>query len=368
MNPPSPSFARLMADATRLARTGNVHGASAAIRAALGGAVVPTAAGNVRADPGVIDVLAREVSIDAPPPVQHVPAAGQFIGASHTDVAGTRTYKLYVPPGYRGQALPLVVMLHGCTQSPDDFAIGTRMNEAALERNFLVLYPAQAHNANPSRCWSWFKHNHQGRGRGEPALLAGMTRAVMARYAVDPQRVYAAGLSAGGAMAVILGDAYPDLFAAIGVHSGLPTGSATDARSAFAAMKGGVCSVSAVAPAGGTPPTIVFHGEQDTTVHPINGERIVAASAAGATPEFERERSANGRAYTRRIYRAAGGRVVAEHWTVHGAGHAWSGGNPRGSYTDAQGPDATDAMLRFFFSNSMHCAHAGTPAARSSPA
>ena len=274
----------------------------------------------------------------------------EFTG-SHSDASGTRAYKLYVPPGYRGQALPLVLMLHGCTQNPDDFAAGTGMNDAALERDFFVLYPAQAQHVNASRCWNWFKHNHQGRGRGEPALLAGMTRDVMRRYNIDLHRVYVAGLSAGGAMAAILGDAYPDLFAAVGVHSGLPTGSATDVKSAFTAMKAGAA---AAASTGRTPPTIVFHGDQDTTVHPVNGEQVVAACAGAARPEFVRARSGNGRAYTRCIYRDAGSRVVAEHWVVHGAGHAWSGGNARGSYTDSKGPDATEEMLRFFFANALH--------------
>jgi poly(hydroxyalkanoate) depolymerase family esterase len=341
----NPTFQRLMAEATRLTQAGKLHDATAAIRAALGGAAARAASN----DPCVIDVEAREVDVETAAAVRPVPAAGQFIAGSHTDSAGTREYKLYVPPGYHGQALPLVVMLHGCTQNPDDFAVGTGMNDAALERDFFALYPAQAQHVNASRCWNWFKHNHQRRGRGEPALLAGMTRDVMERYNIDAQRVYVAGLSAGGAMAAILGDAYPDLFAAVGVHSGLPAGSATDVKSAFTAMKGGAAATST----GRAPPTIVFHGDQDTTVHPANGEQVVAASAGAACAELERARSDNGREYTRRIYRDERGRVVAEHWAVHGAGHAWSGGSAQGSYTDAKGPDATEAMLRFFFANAL---------------
>ena len=280
--------------------------------------------------------------------------AGQFVSGTHTEAAGTREYKLYMPPESAGQALPLIVMLHGCTQNPDDFAAGTGMNEAALQRGFYVLYPAQTQHANASRCWNWFKHNHQKRGRGEPAILAGMTRDVMSRYPIDPQRVYVAGLSAGGAMAAILGDAYPDLFAAVGVHSGLPTGSATNVQGALSVMKTG-----AAVPARSTasPPTIVFHGDQDATVHPANGEQVVAASAGASQPERHRARSDNGRDYTRRIYKEAGGRVVAEHWAVHGAGHAWSGGSARGSYTDAKGPDASEEMLRFFFANTLRKTH-----------
>jgi len=342
----NPSFQRFMAEATRLTRAGNLRGAAAAIQAALRGAEIPGSSN----DTYVIDIQAREVEAEATAPMHPVPRTGQFMAGSHSDAAGTREYKLFVPPGHQGQTLPLVLMLHGCTQDPDDFAAGTGMNEAALERGFFVLYPAQAQNANASRCWNWFKHNHQRRGRGEPALLAGMTRDVMTRYDVDPQRVFVAGLSAGGAMAAILGDAYPDLFAAVGVHSGLRTGSATDIKSAFAAMKGGNVPAGSM---GRTPPTIVFHGDQDTTVHPVNGERVVAASAGAVKPQPERARSDSGREHTRRIYRDADGRVIAEHWAVHGAGHAWCGGSPRGSYTDAKGPNATEEMLRFFFANEM---------------
>lgn len=343
----NPSFQRLMVEATRLTRAGDLQGATAAIQAALGGAAVYQAGD----DTCVIDVEAREVETEFAILPRSVPNAGQFISGSHTGAAGTREYKLYVPPGYRGQALPLVVMLHGCKQSPDDFAAGTEMNEAALERDFFVLYPAQTHKANASRCWNWFKHDHQRRDRGEPALLAGMTQDAMKRYRIDQQRVYVAGLSAGGAMAAILGNAYPDIFAAVGVHSGLAPGSATDVQTAFAAMKGGAASA---AQSGQMPPAIVFHGDQDTRVHPANGERVVAASAGAAAPEFERARSDNGREYTRRIYRDVSGRVVAEHWAVHGSGHAWSGGSARGSYTDAKGPNATEEMLRFFFSCTLH--------------
>jgi poly(3-hydroxybutyrate) depolymerase len=179
-----------------------------------------------------------------------------------------------------------------------------------------------------------------------------MTREVMSRYAIDAQRVYVAGLSAGGAMAAILGQAYPDLFAAVGVHSGLPSGSARDLPSALSAMKGGAAGMHGAA----MPPTIVFHGDQDPTVHPANGEQVAAASAGDATAEFERAQSLNGRQYTRRSFRDASGRVVAEHWAVHGSGHAWSGGSPSGSYTDPKGPDATEEMLRFFFSHTCDAA------------
>lgn len=331
-----PSFLQMMGEATRLTRGGNLLGATAAIQAALGGTAAV-------AEP-------VEVVAETPPLVARVPSAGgQFIAGSHSEAGLTREYKLYLPPGAASaSARPLIVMLHGCSQNPDDFAAGTGMNEAALAQGFAVLYPAQAQEANPARCWNWFKHNHQQAGRGEPAVLAGMTRAVMQRHSIDPQRVFVAGLSAGGAMAAILGDAYPELFAAVGVHSGLPTGAASDMPQAFAAMKNGGA---AVARSGRTPPTIVFHGDQDGTVSPINGEHAVQASAGAARAGTERGRSRQGRDYTRRVFRAADGQPRAEHWLVHGAGHAWSGGRAAGSYTDPSGPDASAEMLRFFFAH-----------------
>jgi poly(hydroxyalkanoate) depolymerase family esterase len=251
--------------------------------------------------------------------------------------------------------LPLVVMLHGCTQNPDDFAAGTTMNEVAEAEGFFVLYPAQSTQANPQRCWNWFKHNHQQRDRGEPALLAGMTRSIAQRHAIDTDRIYVAGLSAGGAMAAILGAAYPDVYAAVGVHSGLAAGIASDLPSALAAMKDGGHV------AAGTPsrmPTIVFHGGADAIVHPRNGERVIAASVGTTTTvEVELLPGAQGRACTRHIHRATDGRVVAEHWVVHGAPHAWSGGSAEGSYTDVRGPDASTEMLRFFHEHALQPVH-----------
>ena len=354
------SFQNLLANATRMTQGGNVQGATAAIQAALAKAGLTGATASAfGGDAHVIDVEAREVGRQPMTPQQPAQPAetvkpgpvGQFVSGSHTDAsAGSREYKLFIPPASFTEPLPLLLMLHGCTQNPDDFAAGTRMNEAALERGFYVLYPAQTQHANASRCWNWFKHNHQKRGRGEPALLAGMTRDIMSRYNIDPRRVYVAGLSAGGAMAAILGDAYTDLFAAVGVHSGLPTGSATNVQTALSVMQTGPAPSARMTP---SRPTIVFHGDQDATVNPANGEQVALASAGVIKPEIKKERSGNGRDYTQRIYKEADGRVVAEHWAVHGAGHAWSGGSARGSYTDAQGPDASGEMLRFFFANAL---------------
>ena len=345
------TFERLMADVTRLTRSGSLREATAAIREALGGALGPA---HGAGDADVIDVPAREVPSTPPrPSPRSARPVGDLLAGSHTDANGTREFKLYLPPAPNGHPMPLVVMLHGCTQNPDDFARGTQMNTLALERGFAVLYPAQAQSANTSGCWNWFKHNHQARGRGEPALLAGMTRQVMQAHAIDPQRVYVAGLSAGGAMAAILGDAYPELYAAVGVHSGLATGSARDLPSAFAAMQSGA---PAAAASGRTPPTIVFHGDQDSTVHPANGGHVVASSAGAHASQAERARSENGRDYTRQVFSDGAGRIVAEHWAVHGAGHAWSGGSTTGSFTDPSGPDASREMLRFFYANPLRAA------------
>ena len=275
---------------------------------------------------------------------------GQFIAGSYANASGERDYKLYIPSSHAGQALPLIVMLHGCTQSPDDFAAGTRMNRLAEEARCFVLYPAQAHSANQSRCWNWFRRKDQARDRGEPSIIAGMTHEIMRRRGINSRSVHIAGLSAGGAMAAVMAATYPDLYSGVGIHSGLACGSAHDLPTALAAMKGTSRSNSrrgAVA-AQGTP-TIVFHGDHDKTVHPRNGAEIIARSRhAGGQSESERGRSPNGYAYTRTVHRNAKGRVLLEHWLVHGGGHAWFGGSGAGSYTDAKGPDASAEMLRFF--------------------
>jgi poly(hydroxyalkanoate) depolymerase family esterase len=285
-----------------------------------------------------------------------VPKGGKFIAASYSNPAGSRAYKLYIPSRYHGQALPLVVMLHGCNQSSDDFAAGTRMNVIAEEESCLVVYPEQPGEANPARCWNWFRPTDQRRDQGEPSLIAGITRQVMADYAVDPQRVYIGGLSAGAAAAAVMGAAYPDLYAAVGVHSGLACGAATDLSSAFVAMQHGNIAASFepgdVLAGEEDPvlPTIVFHGDRDTTVHPRNGDHVIARQIGAATSQKQvhRGRVAGGHAYTRTIHAASGGRSTLEQWEIHGGGHAWSGGSTAGSYTDPRGPDATREMLRFF--------------------
>jgi poly(hydroxyalkanoate) depolymerase family esterase len=290
-----------------------------------------------------------------------VPAGGRFFERSYTNQVGTRGYKLYIPSGYIGQEVPLVVMLHGCTQSPDDIAAGTRMNVLAEENIFLVAYPAQAQGANMNKCWNWFKASEQQRGRGEPSLVAGITRQVIGEYNVSDGRVYVIGMSAGGAMAAIMAESYPDLYAAVGIHSGLAPGAAHDMPSAFAAMRQGGPALPRQNVSARRVPAIVFHGDRDKTVHPGNADRLLEhycpgrlsgrrEDTSGSTPQgtVRQGQVPGGHSYTRATYRDAGGRAIAERWTVHGLGHAWSGGSSSGSYTDPRGPDASAEMVRFF--------------------
>ena len=312
----------------------------------------------IGSETGIPDLLQRPLA-HAP---DLVPDGGQFVDGSYSNQAGSRAYKFYIPSDYRGQALPLVVMLHGCIQSPDDFAIGTRMNVLAEEHTCFVAYPAQDASANPSKCWNWFSRSNQQRGEGEPSLIAGITLQIMRDYSVAPQRMYVAGLSAGAAAAAIMGMTYPDLYAAIGVHSGLTCGAASDLPSAFAAMRegeplaAGVHSSSAWGAGRRVVPAIVFHGDQDTTVHPRNGDLVIAQSRTTTTTDLhtrvEHGRVPAGHAYSRTLHADPSGQAILEQWVIHGAGHAWSGGSPAGSFTDPRGPDATREMLRFFLEHS----------------
>ena len=385
-----------MAEATRLTQQGRLDEATAAIQRALGGMAPATSPGTPGGADEPIEVFSRLVKSTGRGPVESpltsgwgpatqtppggptllsrgvqrppgmatgraastvVPEGARFLEGSYANAAGSRSYKLYVPSGYDGQEVSLVVMLHGCTQDPDDFAAGTRMNALAEEHTFLVAYPAQAGNANMQKCWNWFQTADQQRGRGEPSLIAGITGRVIDEYNVAEDRVYVAGMSAGGAMAAIMGATYPDLYAAVGVHSGLAPGSAHDMPSAFTAMRqggpGGKLQGNSNGQRAEFVPTIVFHGERDTTVHPRNGDNILAHLAGGRDGSPGRVTTRQGRvpeghAYTRTAYHDGEGRAVVERWTVSGLGHAWSGGSHPGSYTDPKGPDASAEMVRFF--------------------
>ena len=362
---------RALAAAGLDARSTTLQGVHATIQQALSaaGLASPERTSTPDSQGTTIEGVARR--IDTPPPDAPAgaldepsrtrAASGEFVSRSFTNAAGTRHYKLYVPARHASEVepTPLIVMLHGCTQSPDDFAAGTRMNALAEQHGFVVVYPAQPADANGAKCWNWFRASDQRRDSGEPSLIAGIAREVAARYRIDQRRIFVAGLSAGGAMAVILGATYPELFAAVGVHSGLPFGAAHDVPSAFQAMRSGSGPVEGrgfdAAGIRPLPPTIVFHGDNDTTVDARNGSAI-AQHAAGARPDAERLRAdvhegvaAGGRSYRRIVHTDAGDHGVVEEWVLHGAGHAWSGGSRRGSFTDPSGPDASAEMIRFFF-------------------
>jgi poly(hydroxyalkanoate) depolymerase family esterase len=346
--------------ATRLVRGGRLREATAAIQSALRGegAVPAAAARHAQVDP--IEGFCRV--IDEVPRRQD---PGQFVTHSYSNAAGTLDYKIYLPASRRTHvASPLVVMLHGCKQGPDDFAAATRMNTLAEEHGFIAVYPAQTSTANVSKCWNWFQARHQQRDSGEPSLIAGITREVVATSGLDAHRVYVAGLSAGGAMAAVMGTTYPELYAAVGIHSGLAYAAARDLPSAFAAMRGQKSKRVRRAPRDAASsravPTIVFHGDSDTTVHPNNVDEVIeqaspqpAAAKAHEKAFAKHEQSVEhgetaGRAYTRTTDRDPAGKPIMEQWLVHGAAHAWSGGSAEGSYSDPNGPDASREMLRFF--------------------
>ncbi|CAM8625713.1 PHB depolymerase family esterase [Sphingobium sp.] len=278
------------------------------------------------------------------------PAPGSFIEGDYSCAQGSLRYRLYTPVGSARRRLPLIVMLHGCTQSAADFATGTAMNRLADELGFLVLYPEQSPRANPNRCWNWHSPSHQKRGSGEAAVIASMTRHILDLCKGHEGRVYIAGISAGGAAAAIVAAAYPQLYVAVGVHSGVPMGTIGSVGEALAAMRG-----KAAAPVGKTRPPlpmILFHGDSDRVVHPSNAAGFVSqlqrSSARALSVQSEAGVAPGGRAFTRTLYRYGRGPIMLEEWTVHGSGHAWSGGQPGGSHTDPKGPDASRAMAIFF--------------------
>ncbi|HEX8519904.1 MAG TPA: PHB depolymerase family esterase [Pseudonocardia sp.] len=350
---------RLMAEAAALTRAGRPAEATALIRRALA-ARPPGGAGRWA---GLRDALRERrprggaapratpaapppapATAPPPPPAASPPALpGRTDVRTHTGPAGERRYALHVPAGGAGPR-PLVVMLHGGTQTADAFAAATRMGEHAERHGFLVAHPEQTAEANAMRYWNWFRPQDQRRGEGEPAILAGIVAEIAAAHPVDPDRVFVAGFSAGAAMAAVVGAAYPDVVAAVGVHSGLAVGCAHDVGSAFSAMRAAPATAPALARG---VPVVAFHGDADTTVAVDNAARVVEQFAGPAVAAETVAERGPGRTATRTVLRRDGA-VVAERWTVHGSGHAWSGGVPGGSYTDPDGPDASAEMLRFF--------------------
>lgn len=322
------------------------------LRVPLGQAVATLRAARRAASGVPVPGLRRRAQALADGPIP--PEGAQFLRRSYRGAAGARDYRLYVPSTAATGVRGLVVMLHGCTQTPEDFAVGARMNAAAEAQGLLVAYPAQTGAHNAQSCWNWFNPADQRRGAGEPALLAGLASAVAQEFGVAADAVFVAGLSAGGAMAAVLGDAYPDVFAAVGVHSGLPAGAANDVMSAFAAMRGEFRAGDRSASAGGDvapPRLIVFHGDADRTVNFANAEALMADALArrpGATAVAHDAGTAGGRGWRRSVVAGADGAAAVALWRIEGAGHAWSGGDGAGSYADPSGPDASAEMVRFF--------------------
>jgi poly(hydroxyalkanoate) depolymerase family esterase len=301
---------------------------------------------------------ARKPASSATPATRSAPRlpegaeVGQF-----RNLFGTRSYRLYRPEisSESGTRPPLIVMLHGCTQNASGFSRITRMPALAGAQGCWVLFPEQSAEANRGRCWQWFEPGHQQRGAGEPAILAGMVRKLVRQHRLDGRRVFVAGLSAGGAMAVILGRTYPELFRAVGVCAGMPYGSARSAATAMLAMRGRqwmpIGRGALAEPPGKPVRTIVVQGDRDRTVAPRNAETILrsALDAFGPNTDEQEAGAAGGRNVTRACYRTKTGLVAAEAWTIHGAGHVWNGGAP-GAFSDPRGPDVSAVMLRFFLS------------------
>ena len=353
-------FASAMRAVAKLTRAQKLVEATRLIQATLSGKELPPSAQDKTKDEDrgsrkplgvVVNTLRRaKQNLEAPTrkvrKVLEMPEGAQFLAGAFSCPAGRRDYRLYVPSNRGWGQRPLIVMLHGCKQDPVDFAIGTRMNDIAEQHGMFVLYPTQPHRANPMSCWNWFNPKDQIRDSGEPAIVSGMTQDLIGKHNIDPEKVFVAGLSAGGAMAAVLGATYPDLFAAIGVHSGVPYRAASDAVSAFAAMRGETSSAlkdSAVPRV----PTIVFHGDADQTVHPSNAGKIIAGQSQ-PSDVVEQLESAGRQSYSRQITRDHSGKIWNEQWLVHGGCHGWSGGSSEGSFTDARGPDASREMVRFF--------------------
>ncbi|MCU1277829.1 MAG: phaZ1 [bacterium] len=293
---------------------------------------------------------------------------GTWISGTYVNDQGQRDYRLYVPSGYRaGTPLPLVVMLHGCTVTVEQMEASSQYAALAEARTFLVVYPAQSSAANAALCWNWFDPNSQARGKGEPSLIAGIAQAVIDGWSVDAKRVYAIGISAGGAMSVIMGATYPDRFAAIGVvagceYAGTPCGGSGGPDPAMQ----GQLAYQAMTTVARPLPVIVFHGDADTVAAPINGEQVTqqwlatddyaddgahngsVPTAAAATSTLQ---VANGRSYDRSRFDDHAGALLIEYYVIHGAGHAWPGGPASATFTDPTGPDATALSYDFFLAH-----------------
>ena len=300
---------------------------------------------------------------------------GSWVTATAKTSTGSLDYKVWVPADYRKtKPAPLVLMLHGCLQGPEDLAALSQMNSLADKETFLVVYPQQTAAANALRCWNWFDPKHQDRGAGEPSLIAAAINDVRASYRVREQQIYVVGISAGGAMAVLMAAAYPEIFAAVGVIAAPEYKAASTVQGGLAAMKNGgpdptqqgLAAYQAMQKSGARKkkriPLMDIQGTKDPYVNPINSDQLVAqwvqtndllddgkdndsitkspVTAEGAVP--------NGYSYTKYSYRDRKGHVVVEKLVVNGLGHAWSGSTTANQFADAKGPDATMEIWRFF--------------------
>lgn len=357
-----------MAEITRLMRAGQLSEATQAIQANLGGASLPTASlptgGLPTGGPpdgaampatkgagfagGLMDALRKgglAGGTTAPPLT--LPDGASWTSRTHQAAGETRDLRLYVPASLADGQAPagLLLLLHGCTQDPDDFARGTGIFEAAEQNRIIVVAPEQSARSNMNRCWNWFETRHGARDSGEAAFLTDLTRTIAHEFAVPPDLRFAAGLSAGGAMAVTLGSVFADDFGAVACHSGLPNGAAGDMSGAFQAMsQGGSDSAAGVGCR-----LFVLHGSTDTTVSPRNADAVVRQALRRQTGLVQRR--ADSRMADRAVritrYRDTEGALRVQEWRINGLGHAWSGGAAEGSHT-APGPSATQAMMAFF--------------------
>jgi poly(hydroxyalkanoate) depolymerase family esterase len=342
----------------------------------------------MRTDPQALFAANRAAIRQAGLPDPGTVPAGRPRAGSQGRAGGGPRAEVHVPARAAGAALPLVCMLHGCNQDAASFAAATRMNELADRHGFAVVYPQQQRNANQQGCWNWFDPAHQTRGGGEPAAIAAIVGELVGGSSgpsIDRGRVFVAGLSAGGAMAAILALTYPDVFAAVAVHSGLPYGVAGNVPGAFEVMRRGAASETGIGEAahaamGGHErpvPSLVIHGCADRTVAPLNGEQLLRQMMSAnrlaapalcdpdpARPARRSESAAGDRhAYTTSEWHDARGELLHQSLLVDGLGHAWSGGTPGGSFTDPRGPDASAAIWRFFDRVTRSRARAAAPAA-----
>ncbi|HMJ34295.1 MAG TPA: PHB depolymerase family esterase [Baekduia sp.] len=298
-------------------------------------------------------------------------AAGKTFTGTYTGSAGALDYQAYVPSTYKaGTAVPLVVALHGCTETADVFRQLTRWDALAEAKGFIVVFPQQSHSGNNLECWNFFQQAHMARDQGEPALIAGITQWVQQHYTVDPHRIYVNGLSAGGAMASVMAATYPDLYAAAGIGSGCEY-AATAACAGYKSadpVAAGQQAYQAMGSHARPMPVILFEGDQDTTVPPVNAQQLVqqwqvtddyadGGGKDGSVPvqptAVTHGTSSGGQGYTVTTYSDRDEGELMQSWLVAGMGHAWSGGCGCQQYSDPAGPDETAAMYTFFMAHPM---------------